>query len=117
MLVHGALHWRRLRSAGLGRWVPVARRGTGYRGTPTAWDHAAPSRGGRFVRIRIGPGRWVGGWFGNDSYVSTYPEPPDIFLESQWAVDTEGQIGERVAKTAGVWLRLRDGDIVEWVDP
>jgi hypothetical protein len=69
------------------------------------------------VRIRIGEGKWVGGWYGNDSFISTYPEPRDIYIQAQHHVDEGGQFCGRVQGTAGVWFSVRDGDVVEWVEP
>jgi hypothetical protein len=115
-LVHGRPHWGRVGLPVL-RHVPLPVRGTAFEPTPTAWDKIAPTKGGKWVRIRIGEGKWVGGWFGTNSFVSTYPEPPDIFIEDAHHVDEEGAIGAAVASSAGLWLKLREGDIVEWLNP
>lgn len=56
----------------------------GYNQTPTAWDFAGPTRGGVFVRIRQPSGAWAGGWVGDQSYLSTWPEARDLFVETQW---------------------------------
>jgi len=53
---------------------------------PTAWDRAAPNRGNCFVRVFTSDGHWVGGWVGPEAYVSTYPEPRDIFISVEWAL-------------------------------
>lgn len=117
--IHGRPRWERpharlLRSLSWLRW-PVAR--TGFESTPTAWDKVTTQPGGRWVRIRVAEGKWVGGWFGNRSYVSTYPEPRDIYIEEQHHVAKGGQIGEQVRGSAGVWLALTEGDVVEWIEP
>jgi hypothetical protein len=98
-------------------WVRRPQRSSPHRSIPTAWDFAAPSRGGRWVRIRMAEGKWVGGWIGNDSYVSTYPEPRDIFIEDQHDISAAGVIGAQIKDTAGVWVALREGDLVEWLYP
>lgn len=115
-LVHGRPMWKRLGVRGLG-WVRVPIVATGYEPTPTAWDKAAPSLGGHWVRIRVADGQWVGGWFGNKSYISTYPEPRDIYVEDQHHVDDAGVIGEPVHGSAGFWMAITDEHIVEWIKP
>jgi Family of unknown function (DUF6338) len=90
---------------------------TGYESTPTAWDWAAPNRGGTYVRVRIDLGKWVGGWFGDESFLSTYPESRDIFIERQHAVGPDGKFGNMVEGSAGVWLSVESGYVVEWVSP
>ncbi|GAB2796539.1 hypothetical protein GCM10027199_85170 [Amycolatopsis magusensis] len=46
--------------------------------TPTAWDHTFRDRGPCFVRV------WLkdGGWYGCRSYVTSYPDAGELFL--QW---------------------------------
>lgn len=99
------------------KWCRLPLRTTANQSTPNAWDWAAPNLGGRWVRIRTAEGKWVGGWFGNGSYISTYPEPHDIYVIDQHAVAKDGTIGDLVPDSAGFWMALKDGDIVEWIDP
>lgn len=117
-LIHGSLTWKPVsRRRGL-RWLklPNGQRST-FQSTPTAWDKVAPNRGGRWVRVRMGEATWVGGWIGGNSYVSTYPEPHDLFIEDQHHINALGEFGERVENSAGVWISLPEGAIVEWIDP
>lgn len=115
-LGHGEPRWQWVTVL---RWLrfPLPLRRTAYSPVPTAWDQAARRLQGRWVRIRLAEGRWVGGWFGVNSFVSTYPEPRDIFIEDQHHIDPDGAIGAAVTASAGVWVSLKDGDIVEWLHP
>jgi len=115
-LVYGRPRWRNLKIRGL-HWLRLPLSQSGYEATPTVWDWAAPQRGGCWVRIRVGEGKWVGGWYGDQSFVSTYPEARDIYVEEQHHVDAAGVIGGLAAGSAGFWLSLKDGDVVEWVNP
>jgi hypothetical protein len=114
-VIHGKPRIRR----GFGRvsWLPWPRTTTGYETTPTAWDWAVQRRGGRWIRIRVTEGRWIGGWFSGRSFVSTYPEPRDIFIAEQHTMTPEGSFGPAVEDSAGVWLTVNDGYIVEWINP
>lgn len=85
------------------------------RGTPTAWDLATFEAPGEFVRVRIGPGQWVGGLWSERGYFSSYPEPRDLYIEQQYHVDSEGGFGEPVDGSAGFWIHVKDEYIVEWV--
>lgn len=88
---------------------------TTYRTTPTAWDYIARARGGCFVRIRLGDGKFIGGWVTEESFVSGYPEPRDIFIASQWAVDERGVFLRKIEGTLGVYVPLADNTVVEWL--
>lgn len=119
----GLLHWALIRSvaprAAIGRWWSknVGRVVPAFSRTPTAWDYAVPVRGQRFLRIETASGKFVGGWFAENSFVSTYPEPHDIYVEQQWRIDTRGVFVEPVAGSDGFWYSLQAGDIIDWVEP
>lgn len=110
-------------------WIPTKRGpawlrrpslGNAYRSTPSGWDHNAltNTQEPSFVRVRLADGVWVGGWFSTDSYMSTYPVAPDLFIESAWKMDADGGFVSKVPNTRGVWVAIPPGTVVEWVaDP
>lgn len=83
--------------------------------TPTAWDKAASSPSHRLVRVRRGDGTWIGGVWGEGSFVSTYPQPRDLYLSLQCHMQEDGTFGEAIPDSEGVWLRITDADVVEFV--
>lgn len=115
-LFHGEPALRRVHDR-LPAWLRVPRRTTAQQSTPTAWDQAAPYLAGRWIRIRLAEGKWIGGWYGNGSYLSTYPEPHDLYVSDQHEVAADGTIGDQVPHNAGFWVALKDGDVVEWISP
>lgn len=88
-----------------------------YHPAPSAWDFAGPDLGNTFVRVRLNDGTWVGGWFSGESFLSSYPEPRDLFIQSQWKLDENGTFLARVEGTRGVYVSCGNADIIEWVDP
>ncbi|CAN5519067.1 DUF6338 family protein [soil metagenome] len=88
-----------------------------YSSVPTAWDEAATDPSNRFVRVLLPDKRYVGGFYGAGSYVSTYPEPRDLFISDPFVMDQEGNFGEQIKGSLGLWLTIPDGAIVDWVDP
>ncbi|MGW1272456.1 DUF6338 family protein [Streptomyces sp. NPDC002491] len=84
-----------------------------YVSTPTAWDHIFRDCPPSFIRARLKDGVWVGGWYGGQSFATSYPHPPEIFLELEWKLDADGRFLEKVEKTQGVHLRRDDIDILE----
>ncbi|MFF5483675.1 DUF6338 family protein [Streptomyces sp. NPDC012935] len=84
-----------------------------YVGTPTAWDHIFRDCPPSFIRARLKDGVWVGGWYGDQSFATSYPHPPEIFLELEWRLDADGRFLEKVEKTQGIHLRRDDIDILE----
>lgn len=100
-LIHGRPSWTRPKAKWLA-WLRVPAVRSGYETTPTGWDKVAPTRGGYWVRVRVGDGKWIGGWIGNRLFVSTSPEAPDPYIEDQHHVAPGGTIGDRVQDSAGV---------------
>lgn len=82
---------------------------------PTAWDSTFRSRQPCFVRARLKTGAWVGGWYGTRSRASAYPNQADLYLESAYEMGTDGTFGPRVRSTGGMYLRMDDVDVMEFV--
>jgi hypothetical protein len=108
---------RRLRVA-LSRKSPLhLERKIFYAGVPTAWDWGATNPAARMVRVRLPDGSYVGGLFGPGSYVSTYPEPRDLYLSHQYHLNEDGSFALPAHNAAGLWLRIGDDHIVEFFLP
>jgi Family of unknown function (DUF6338) len=86
-----------------------------YHPTPSAWDRAAPDRGRAFVRIFTEDGHWVGGWLGPASYLSTYPQPRDIFIDVEWTLSKTGDFLTPVPDSLGVYVPLTGKERVAWI--
>ena len=74
-------------------------------------------KGRRFLRIETAEGKFLGGWFAEDSFISTYPEDHDIYVELQYRMGTAGEFLGPVQGTDGFWYSLRPGDTIDWIDP
>lgn len=99
------------------RWIrlPVGR-ATAYESIPTAWDKVAQTMVDTWVKVQLPDGRRVGGWMSVKSFVSTYPQSRDIFVEVQFEVLADGTFGGRIEGSRGVWVSVPEGAVVEWLD-
>lgn len=86
-----------------------------YHPAPSAWDRVAPDRGRAFVRIFTEDGHWVGGWLGDHAYLSTYPQPRDIFIEVEWKMSSTGDFIGPVQDSLGVYVPLAGKERVAWI--
>jgi hypothetical protein len=99
-------------------WSRLPKLPTTYVNIPTAWDRVAQSFApGQFVRVRLEDGSWVGGWFADKSFVSTFPQARDIFIESEWSMKVDGSFGDPLPESTGIWLAITDTRTVEWILP
>lgn len=96
-------------------WLKNRNGGARFESIPTAWDLGATRTTAGWVRVRLAQSDWIGGRFEGRSYFSTYPEPRDLFIQEQWKLADDGAFLEPVEGAAGVWVRIQDEYIVEWV--
>ncbi|MET8794847.1 DUF6338 family protein [Nocardia sp. NPDC004568] len=63
---------------------------------PSAWDVSAPYFADCFVRIHTADNRWVGGYLPDGTaFVSTHPEPRDIFIPEPWQMGARASFSIR----------------------
>ncbi|RAV14660.1 hypothetical protein DQP55_08865 [Mycolicibacterium sp. GF69] len=86
-----------------------------YDPTPTAWDFATDQMQVGFVRVLTKESSWVGGYLGENSFLSGYPESREIFLEQAWLLDEGGAFVEPVNGSLGVWIRCEDALLVQFL--
>lgn len=104
-------------AAAVSWWERRRRPAARYSGTPTAWDRMFQDRGSCFVRMRMRDGAWVGGWYGSRSFVTAYPQPPEVYLESAWLMRPDGSFIRPVAGSAGLHVRAEETDLLELLLP
>jgi hypothetical protein len=86
-----------------------------YDPTPRAWDWAFTNVEPSYVRILTTDGRYLGGWYGGASFVSSYPEPREMFIEAAYYMDPSGAFGDEVPGTGGMYVRCDDIRLVEFI--
>lgn len=87
-----------------------------YDPTPRAWDFAFAGVEPTFVRLLTSDGKWLGGWYGENSFVSSFPEPREIFIERAHEIKPDGTFGRKQPGSNGLYVRCDDIRAVEIVD-
>lgn len=87
-----------------------------YDPTPTAWDYASTELHAGFVRVLTKDQTWIGGFLGEKSYLSGYPESREIFLQQAWELKEDGSFVEPVKGSQGVWIRCDDAQLVQFLE-
>jgi hypothetical protein len=104
-------------AGGVTWWQRRGRRSARYRSTPTAWDRMFQNRGSCFVRVRLRDGAWAGGWYGTRSYATSYPQAPEVYLQTAWIMDADGRFVRPIKDSGGLHVRASDIDMLELVVP
>jgi len=87
-----------------------------YDPTPRAWDYAFNGISPTYVRVLTNDGRYLGGWFGDQSFASSFPEPRELFIETAHQMSEDGGFGAEVEGSSGLYIRCDDIRVVEFVD-
>jgi hypothetical protein len=87
-----------------------------YDPTPRAWDFAFADIEPTYVRVLTVDGTWLGGWYGESSFVSSFPEPREMFIETAHLMEADGTIGPEQPGSNGLYVRCDDIRAVEFVD-
>jgi Family of unknown function (DUF6338) len=88
---------------------------TAYDPVPSVWDYAIQRAEPSFVRVLMPEGRWIGGWLGEHSFMSSFPEARELFVSFQWHMNEAGAFVKPVEGSRGVWIRCDDARAVEFV--
>lgn len=95
--------------------------------TPTPWDWFFSGKGsvasldpetGKpvcYVRFYLKEGDNLGGYFGQYSLASSFPNAQQVYVEEVWRLHEDGSFAEPVASTAGAVVNLEECELVEFV--
>jgi hypothetical protein len=81
---------------------------------PTAWDYFFATRQPGWVIFHLKNGQKVGGIYGGDSYATSYPNEPEVYVRQVWRVDELGRFTSRVERSLGMIVRQAECDVIEF---
>ena len=84
---------------------------------PTAWDYFFGQRETCFVLLQLKNGKRLGGYYGIESYATSFPTDGDIFLETVYHVDEDGKFGDPIEDSRGVLIRKDQYELIEFFSP
>ncbi|MGK5638819.1 DUF6338 family protein [Streptomyces sp. URMC 126] len=103
-------------TAWLSSWLRARGSRSAYDPVPTAWDKIFQSRSHCLVRARLKSGRWTGGYYGEESYTSSYPEAPDLYLQTAWALSESGLFERPLEHSGGIYIRMDDVEVLDFIE-
>lgn len=86
-----------------------------YNPVPTAWDFANNRLEPGFVRVLTKDGLWIGGYAGEQSFFTGYPETREVFVEEAWDLDNDGAFQNPIPASVGMWVRCDDAQLVQFL--
>jgi hypothetical protein len=100
-----------------GRWLRALHLHRTPGTTPTAWDHAFAERAPGWVRVRLANGQWLGGWYGESSFASSFPHAHELFVEEGWALRDDGSFSSVRYAPSGLLIDCGTALSVDFVPP
>lgn len=86
-----------------------------YNPVPTAWDFANTRLEPGFIRVLTKDGLWIGGYAGEQSFFTSYPETREVFVEEAWDLDNDGAFQSAIPASVGMWVRCDDAQLVQFL--
>jgi hypothetical protein len=83
----------------------------------TAWDDFFKRKPLCYVLCSLKNGKKIGGYFGENSYATTFPDEQELYLEEVWRVDENSCLADKVEGSLGVFIRPNDCDLIEFILP
>jgi len=80
---------------------------------PSAWDFFFDKRVLCFVLVHLKNGRMLGGYYGQNSYATSFPSDGDIYIETIYTVDEKGKFGQPIPFSNGALIRRDDYNYLE----
>jgi len=91
-------------------------RGFAQHPTPMAWDYFFGRGKSCFMLCRLKNGKSIAGYFGPNSFASSFPHPRDIYLEQTWLTDAEGRLSAPMPGSTGVLVSFDECELVEFFE-
>jgi hypothetical protein len=83
--------------------------------TPGSWDYFFGQRKPCMALFHLKSGRMVGGFYGYDSFASSFPHDEDVFIEKVCTVDqSSGQYTGFIQNSGGILIKRSDCEVIEF---
>jgi hypothetical protein len=92
-------------------------KGSTSRPSPTSWDWFFSEQANNYyVRVYLKTGEKLGGYFGENSFATSFPNKQEIYVEETWRLDEDGEFTEPVEGTKGAFVYREDCALVQFLE-
>lgn len=84
--------------------------------SPTSWDYFFEQGKVFWVRFHMKSGEKLGGFYGEGSFATSYPQPQQVYLTELYQLDNDGRIAKQVGGTLGAIINKEDCELIEFLE-
>jgi hypothetical protein len=81
---------------------------------PNAWDYFFGKGAACWIIVTLKSGRVIGGYYGTESFASSFPHEEDLYLELLCDMTPEGRLNGITPLTFGGIIRMADVELLEF---
>lgn len=82
--------------------------------TLRAWDYIFSKRKQYYILVTLSDGKKLAGEYSENSFTSSFPEEPQIYLEKTWKVSADGGFEREHDQTEGILILSKDIQSIEF---
>lgn len=81
---------------------------------PTAWDFIFSQEKPAWVLITLVDDTMIGGYYGADSYATSFPHEQELYIEAVWHLGENGSFEAPVENSSGCLIRIKNIKYIEF---
>jgi hypothetical protein len=85
--------------------------------SPTSWDwFFSENANNYYVRFHLKTGERLGGYYGENSFATSFPHKQEVYIEEEWHLDEDGKFTEPIEGTKGTIVNREDCSLVQFLE-
>jgi hypothetical protein len=85
--------------------------------SPTSWDWFFSEKANNYyVRFHLKTGEKLGGYFGENSFATSFPNKQEVYIEEAWQLDEDEKFIEPIEGTKGAFVCREDCALVQFLE-
>jgi hypothetical protein len=91
--------------------------GSSFHPSPTSWDWFFSEKANNYyVRFHLKTGEKIGGYYGENSFATSFPNKQEVYVEEAWHLDEDEKFTEPIEGTKGALVGREDCTLVQFLE-
>ena len=85
-----------------------------YNINPTPWDSFFSMNESKYMIVYFNNGSKIGGYYGERSFATSYPEEREIYLETEWEINDKDEFVKLISSSNGVIINCAEINYIKF---